>query len=146
MIAVIKELDGVGPLIGRKGVEALHLGAPTPVCQEAEHTGDNDRIVEPLVCCIGLTDNDNAGAFFRMEEALHRGKLNRLVVRDLLPFCIATGIKLDDAGDEPCDYSQGDKQPGVVGVPIRQQVVGSQAGHGEGSGDHCPTHDMHVLR
>src|SRR5258708_1956021 len=87
-----------------------------------------------------------ARAIMAMKKVPNRRQFSRLIRGDLLPFQVSTWFELDDAGNEPHDDSQGDKQPAVVEVLFHQQVVGTQAGHGEGAGKHSPAHGMQVLR
>ena len=104
VIAIVEEFDRVGPLIRRKGIESLHLGGPTAVGQKAQHVRDDDGIVESPMWCIRLTNNDNACASLRLEEALHPGQLGWLVHCDLLPFQVSTWEELEQAGNQPYNH------------------------------------------
>ncbi len=116
MIAIVEQVDLIGKLIGRKGVQTFNLGAPLPVGQKTEYVGDDDGVVKSSIDRIGLSDNDNACSLFCLEQPLHCSKLGGLVNRDLSSLQIAAREELDRTGYQSDDDSQRYEDAAIIDV------------------------------
>ena len=73
VVAEIEEFNAVGPLILGKIVEAADVCIPMLIGEEAEHAGNDERIIQRAIGNIGLAEDGERRAVLRFEQSFHGG-------------------------------------------------------------------------
>ena len=145
VVAVIKELDVLRPLVLREVVQPLDGAAERAVAQEAEDPGHDDRVLQLALGDVRLSDDRELGVRSPFEQPLHRGEGHRLMPCHHLPGAVPGRERDQHAGGQPRDDPHAQADPGVPGVLTHQRPVSPHGGHHERRRDERGRHVVGVL-
>ena len=134
MERVVQELDVVGPHVLGILLEPVHITLERAVGEEAERSGNLDRIVEPARGEIGLPDHGDTRQRSPDEATFHRGERHRLVTADHLGLLIPARKRDENRCDQPDEGARTQIEVRLHRVLSAQRVERSDGGHHERAG------------
>lgn len=112
VVAEVEQCNVRRLLIFGEGVQAFHFRLPGAVGKKTGRVGNNERIVDPALIDIGLTDQYDGRSWLAFKQGFHSRQGYRLVVCDQDALSVAGWKQLQDTEDQPRDHSQSHKKCG----------------------------------